>query len=93
MRKQAAATAADTEERRGRPREQDVEQLALGRVPASVAAKLALRHISRLYVAQKDGRLPMVRVGTYWYVAFSDLSKFTGKSAKALRAALAQAAQ
>lgn len=60
---------------RGRPREQDAEQRKLGRIPASEAAQLVKRHISRLYRKREVGKLPMVRVGGYWYVHPSDLTR------------------
>lgn len=67
---------------RGRPVVQDAEQRALGRVPASEAAEQVRRHISRLYRARDAGKLPMVRVGSYWYVDPADLARaFPGGSA------------
>jgi hypothetical protein len=60
---------------RGRPAEQDAEQRALGRIPASEAATIARRHISRLYRARDAGKLPMTKVGTYWYVAEADVRR------------------
>lgn len=59
----------------GRPVEQDAEQRALGRIPASEAAALVKRHISRLYRKREAGQLPMVRVGSYWYVTPADLAR------------------
>lgn len=69
-------------ETRGRPREQDAEQRRLGRIPATEAAVKVRRHVSRLYRARDAGRLAMVKVGSYWYVAAADLRAW----AKARRA-------
>lgn len=68
----AKATRA-ARETRGRPLGQDAEQRRFGRMPATEAARKAGRHVSRLYRARDAGALPMVKVGTYWYVAAADL--------------------
>jgi hypothetical protein len=61
---------------RGRPREQDESMAAQGYLPASVAAAVVQRHVSRLYAAHKRGKLNLSRVGSYWYVSGDDLARW-----------------
>jgi hypothetical protein len=67
---------------RGRPGEQDETMAARGYLPASVAAAVVQRHISRLYAAHKRGTLCLWREGGYWYVRGDDLARWAQRTRK-----------